>query len=67
MFKVVIDKAEGNRVNFMGEGDTIEEALQKAKELMEEDYGRGVTGFNYNTYKFDADCDKWEYLQTLGV
>jgi hypothetical protein len=71
MYKVVIDKVEGQGVNFEGEGNSIEVALKRARNEMEADYGRGVAGFNYSTYKIRVDKmtgeTSVEYLQSFGA
>lgn len=66
MYKVIINKVEGQGVNFEGEGSSIKAALNRAKKEMENNYGRGVAGFNYNTYKLNSNTGEWQYLQTFG-
>lgn len=71
MYKVIIDKVEGHGANFEGEGSTIEVALKRARKEMETEYGRGVAGFNYSTYKINVDKmtgeTSVEYLQSFGA
>lgn len=71
MYKVVINKVnfgESISTNFEGEGTTIQAALNRAKKEMNSEFPGGVTGYNYNTYKFNENnIDKWVFLQSFGA